>query len=270
MKLSNDLIEYDRKLSLLSQIHFWKPQDLHISIIIHLFNFPYITDYVVIIFTYFHLINIGNRFQTLNYFWKCLPTELIPIRDEWTHSEIAMLVETIRLLHAKLCTILKLFNSSYGPLLLGFFICNFLDFIYIIYLMTYHEIDSSKMSLTQNIIKYIPMHLVNLQIIVFLMSIIIAASRITDKKNKIISILRLIRISKLPVALKIQIKMFMNQTSITELNDVNTWGFFNINLNLVISIMVILLTGFSTMLQMKKNPIILNIVNNTKINHENW
>jgi len=166
---------------LIIQIHFWKPQDLHISIIIHLFNFPYITDYVVIIFTYFHLINIGNRFQTLNYFWKCLPTELIPIRDEWTHSEIAMLVETIRLLHAKLCTILKLFNSSYGPLLLGFFICNFLDFIYIIYLMTYHEIDSSKMSLTQNIIKYIPMHLVNLQIIVFLMSIIIAASRITDK-----------------------------------------------------------------------------------------
>lgn len=213
-RLSNDLIQYDRKLTLLSQafivkhhllhkkswiiivftlfiyyvgsliiqIYIWKPQQLnYTSIFIYFYNLPYITDYVLIILTYFHLNNIGNRFQALNDFWKCLSTELIPIRDEWTHSEIAMLVESIRLLHAELCTILKLFNSSYGPLLLAFFVCNFLDFSYIIYIMIYHEVDSSKISLSQSIMYYIPTHLVNFQIIVFCTSIIIVASGITDK-----------------------------------------------------------------------------------------
>lgn len=213
-RLSNDLIQYDRKLTLLSQafivkhhlvnkkswiiilftlfiyyvgsviiqIYIWKPQQLnYTSIFIYLFNLPYIMDYVLIILTSFHLKNIGNRFQTLNDFWKALPTELIPIRGEWTHSEIEMLVESIRLLHAELCTILKLFSSSYGPVLLAFFVCNFLDFSYIIYIIIYHEVDSSKINLSQSIIYYIPIHLVNFQIIVFCMSIIIVASRITDK-----------------------------------------------------------------------------------------
>jgi len=33
--------------------------------------------------------------------------------------------------------------------------------------------------------------------------------------------------------------MFMNQTSVLETNDVNTWGFFTINLNLVISVSIL-------------------------------
>jgi len=165
-RLSNDLIQYDRKLTLLSQSFMvkhrqldkkscniivlalfiywvvftvaqtilWNPIHIDYAIIfINLFNSPYITDYVVIIFTCFHLFGILNRFQILNDFWQCLPAGLIPIHKEWTHSEITMLVESIRLLHADLCTILKLFNTSYGPLLLGFFVCNFIDFTYILY-----------------------------------------------------------------------------------------------------------------------------------------
>lgn len=33
--------------------------------------------------------------------------------------------------------------------------------------------------------------------------------------------------------------MFMNQTPVSESNDVNTWGFFNINLNLVITVSIL-------------------------------
>lgn len=162
--------------------YIWNPKPIGYTIIcINLFNLPYILDYVVMIFSCFHLVNIGNRFQALNDFWQCLPVGLIPIHEEWTHSEIIVLVESIRLLHAELCTILKLFNTSYGPLLLGFFICNFIDLTYIFYLMIYHEFGSPDQDLIQNIIQYIPTHIFNLQIIVFFMSIIVAASRITDK-----------------------------------------------------------------------------------------
>lgn len=213
-RLSNDLVHYDRKVALLSgafmvkhrqldkkscnvilfalfiywvaftamQSYIWSPMHIDYNIVfINIFNVPYIVDYVVMIFTCFHLINIENRFQTLNDFWQCLPAGLVPIREEWAHSEVTMLVESIRLLHADLSTILQLFNNSYGPLLLGFFVCNFVDFTYIIYLMIYHEFALSNISLIQNIIQYIPLHIVHLQIIVFFMSIMVAASRITDK-----------------------------------------------------------------------------------------
>jgi len=142
---------------------------------------PYITDFVVIITICFYLNNLSYRFQTLNDFWKCLPTGLVPTYSEWTNSEIVMLVESIRFLHAKLSEILKIFNLSYGLLLLGFFVCSFVDFMYIFYLMIYHELTTPKVSFTQNIVKYLPLHVFNIQLIVFLVSIIVAVSWIKEE-----------------------------------------------------------------------------------------
>lgn len=141
---------------------------------------PYVTDFVVIITVCFYLNNLGTRFQTLNEFWKSLPTGLAPMPGEWTHFEIAMSVEGIRLLHAELSELLKMFNRGYGPLLLGYFVCSFIDLMYIFYLMLYHEF-STKSSLTEHLFKYLPLHMFNVQIVIMMISIIVAASRINEK-----------------------------------------------------------------------------------------
>ncbi|XP_022181761.1 uncharacterized protein LOC111041698 [Myzus persicae] len=221
---------------------------------------PYMMDYVIIITVFFYLTNIECRFQTLNNFWKCLPRGLVSIPGGWTDSELVMLMESIRLLHAELSLLFKIFSRSYGTLLLAFFVCCIIDVIYLIYLMIELE----------NVIRHVPLHMLNIQIVLFLMSVILAATWINEKKIKIVSYLRLIPISKLPVEIKMQIKMFLYQISLLESNEVSAFGFFNINLNLVVSIVMLLMTGFSTILQMKNHPIILAMVNNTRIYHSHW
>lgn len=153
-------------------MYTWPPQTFDVTtILMYLFNMPFITDYVVIVTVCFYLSHIGCRFQTLNDFWKCLPPGLVSTRGRWTNSEIVMLVESIRLLHAKLSQLLKTFNSGYGLLLLSFFVCNIVDMIYIFYLMV--EFDNS--------IKHLPIHLVAVQIIFFLLSVIVVVSQIHEK-----------------------------------------------------------------------------------------
>lgn len=62
----------------------------------------------------------------------------------------------------------------------------------------------------------------------------------------------------------------MNQISISELDEITAFGFFNINLNLVVSILVLLMTGLTTLIQMKNRPIILEMFNNTELFNNNW
>ncbi|CAI6346540.1 unnamed protein product [Macrosiphum euphorbiae] len=221
---------------------------------------PFVLDYVIIITVCFYLSNIGCRFQILNDFWTCLLPGLVSISGEWTDSELVMLMESIRLLHAELSQLFKIFSCSYGTLLLVFFVCCIIDVIYLIYLMIKLE----------NVIRHVPLHMLNIQVVVFLMSVILAASWINEKKMKMVSYLRLTPISKLPVEVKLQIKMFLYQISMLESDEISAFGFFNINLNLVVSIAMLLMTGFSTLVQMKDHPIILALVNNTHIYHSNW
>ncbi|XP_027851454.2 uncharacterized protein LOC114130640 [Aphis gossypii] len=95
------------------------------------------------------------------------------------------------------------------------------------------------------------------------MSIIVYVSLIDEQRTKIISYLRLYRISNLNMDVKKQIKMFMNQMSFSGLDQITAFGFFNINLNLVMSILVLIITGITTLLQMKHHPIILRWNNDT-------
>jgi len=204
LRLINGIIQFDQKVDLLSpafmvhqnsiskkkwnivlavlflyyvgikiyDIYLWPPTKFDFNtFLFYFFGTPSILDYVVIITVYFYLSNIAYRFQSLNDFWECLPLGLVSVSDERTSSELAMLMESIRLLHAELSQLFKIFSCSYGTLLLVFFVCCIIDIIYLIYLMIELE----------NVIMHVPLHILNIQIVVFLMSVILAASSINEK-----------------------------------------------------------------------------------------
>lgn len=163
----------------------WPPQNINLTtILVQLFSLPYVSDYLIFITTCFYLSNLGYRFQTLNDFWKCLPPELVPGPDAcWTQSEIAMLMESIRLLHSELSQQLRIFSFGFGPMLLGFFVCSFIDLIYMFYIIIKFEIVHPD-TLFNVLLIYFPLHLMNVQVIVFILIIIFATSWINEKVNK--------------------------------------------------------------------------------------
>ncbi|XP_060867423.1 uncharacterized protein LOC132942794 [Metopolophium dirhodum] len=87
---------------------------------------------------------------------------------------------------------------------------------------------------------------------------------LVTSKRKMISYLRLIKISNLSANLKTQVKFFMNQISVFESSELTAFGIFNINLNLVVSILILLVTGLITIIQMKEHPILLQSKENLK------
>lgn len=162
--------------------YLWRPKLISLNVIaIYFFNMPNIIDFVILITVSFFLSNIGFRFLALTSFWQCLPSRLVPVFGGWSRSEIVIMIENIRLLHAELSEILRIFNLGYGPLLLVYFVCSYIDLIYVFYLMIYHEFKPQNRSVTQKIIKYVPLHIFNIQTIVFMIFIIAIASWINDK-----------------------------------------------------------------------------------------
>jgi len=145
-----------------------------------LFSVPYVMDYIVTISSCFFLQNMYVRFQTLNDLWKCLPADLVPVFDQLTHIEIVNLMENTRLLHSELCELLKMFTLSHGPLLLGFFLTSFINMILAIYLIVNSDVVSIFNSNTNIWDQLLPL-IVNVQIVMFLMSIIVFVSLINEK-----------------------------------------------------------------------------------------
>ncbi|XP_026804594.1 uncharacterized protein LOC113548109 [Rhopalosiphum maidis] len=94
--------------------------------------------------------------------------------------------------------------------------------------------------------------------------IVVLVSFMNDQRRKIIYYLRLNRISNLPLDIKRQIKMFMNQISFYEADEITAFGLFKINLNLVISILELLITGVATSIQMKEHPMVLKWINDIR------
>lgn len=161
------------------RMYAWPPHSIT-TVVILIFGVPYILDFIVVISTCFYLINLECRFQILNDYWKDLHLILNSISSNSSISEIVMLMENIRLLHAEISQLLKKFSLGYGPLLLGYFVCSFIDMVYLLHLMISHEFNS-KASITEILITYTPVHVFNIQLILFMMSIIVAASRINEK-----------------------------------------------------------------------------------------
>ncbi|XP_060873952.1 uncharacterized protein LOC132947713 [Metopolophium dirhodum] len=243
--------------------YFWPVQIKNIVLLAThaIFTVPYVMDYVVTISSCFFLQNLYVRFQTLNDFWKCLPADLDAIPGQWTDIEIVDLMENTRLLHSELCDLLKMFSLGYGPLLLGFFTSSYIGLLFSVYYIVNKETFFTS---STNAWEHILPLIIHLQILMFLMSIIVFVSFINEKRLQIISYLRLYRISNLHLDKKRQIKMFMNQISVCDSDQISAFGFFNINLNLVTTILVLLFSGIITLIQMKDHPMMLKFNNDTK------
>ncbi|CAI6356346.1 unnamed protein product [Macrosiphum euphorbiae] len=246
------------------QLHFGPLKTITIELLIHhvLFTIPYAMDYVVVISLCFFLQNVYVRFQTLNDLWKCLPADLVPFSDQWTHIEIVILMENTRLLHAELCDLLKMFTLGYGTMLLSFFIFSFNNMLFSVYVVL-NSYELSGSNANTNVFKNMLMLSIYAQCVTFLMSIITFVSFINKKRLEMISYLRLYRISILHLDIKRQIKMFMNQISVCYSDQISAFGFFDINLNLVTSVLVLLISGTITLIQMKDHPMILKLNNDT-------
>uniref|UniRef100_A0A2S2NAB9 Gustatory receptor n=1 Tax=Schizaphis graminum TaxID=13262 RepID=A0A2S2NAB9_SCHGA len=233
------------------------------SLATNLFTPPYIMDIIVTITSCFFLQNLYARFQSLNDLWKCLPPGLVAVPGQWTNIEILVLMENTRLMHSELCELLKKFTLGYGLLLLGFYTFSFITMLIGIYFFVNDELLAINQYSGKNYRIVIPI-LAYIQIFAFLVSIIIFVSSINEKRMKIMSYLRSYQISNLHPDIKRQIKMFMQQISANDLDQISAFGFFDIDLTLVTSMLVLLMTGISTMIQMKDHPIILQLNHETK------
>ncbi|XP_060856214.1 uncharacterized protein LOC132933956, partial [Metopolophium dirhodum] len=228
-----------------------------------IFSIPFVMDYAVTVSSCFFLQNLYVRFQMLNDIWNCLPADLEATSGQWTHIKIVDLMENTRLLHSELCDLLKMFTLGYGPLLLGLFTTSYINLIIGFYFIVNSEVFPNFHSTKSNWVRLLPL-IVHVQIVTFLMSIIVFVSSINEKRLKMISYLRLYRISNLHLDKKRQIKMFLNQISVCDSDQISAFGFFNINLNLVTSILVLLVSGIITLIQMKDHPMMLKLNNDTK------
>ncbi|KAL4154208.1 hypothetical protein QTP88_002040 [Uroleucon formosanum] len=268
IRFINGIIEFDRKIIRLST-HFSTPQrswtkkhwnTIFISLFVYfivykivyyyflpfkiesivvltthaIFAIPFILDYAVTLSSCFFLQNIYVRFQMLNDLWKCLPDGLAATSGQWTHIKIVDLMENTRLLHSELCDLLKMFTFGYGPLLLGLYVTSYINLLSSVYFIVNSEVFSSLRS-TKNIRAQILSLILHVQIVMFLFSIVVFVSSINEKRLKMISYLRLYRISNLQLDKRRQIKMFLNQILACDSDQISAFGFFDINLNLVTS-----------------------------------
>lgn len=163
-------------------LYLWPPKDLNITIILcYILSTPLVMDIVIVMTTWFFLENLEWRFETLNDIWICLSTGLIAIPGEWSYSEIAMLMENTRLLHADLSELLKIFSLGYGPLLLSFFVFNFINILFYFFVMIKIKFTLPVVNLTENILRQFHPYLVNVHCAICTMTIIVVASRINNK-----------------------------------------------------------------------------------------
>ncbi|XP_022178167.1 uncharacterized protein LOC111039141 [Myzus persicae] len=156
-----------------------------------------------------------------------------------------------------------MFTLGYGPLLLGFYAASYIHLLIGAYIIVNSEISYSFHS-TINFWEQLLPVIMSAQIVMFLMSIIIFVSFINEKRIKMISYLRLYRISNLHLDIKRQIKMFMNQILVCDSDQVSAFGLFDINLNLVTTLLVLLISGIITLIQMKNHPLLEKLKNDTK------
>ncbi|XP_050057129.1 uncharacterized protein LOC114119281 isoform X1 [Aphis gossypii] len=224
------------------------------------FSDPNLLDMIIVTGGCFYIHSVASRFYALNDAWRHLPLGLVEIPGEWTKSEITMSLECLRLLHADLCKIIKVFSLGYGMIMLGYFTFSFvglLMYTYLYFAVGYKDISDTSFA---SIIPWcLPLIVRYCQYCIFYMSIVVNASYTNEKKREIISYLRACRISSLAIHTKLQIKLFMVQMSEFKSNEISAYGIFNINLHLVISNLILLFYGLITLIQMKDGPFISSL-----------
>lgn len=162
------------------QMYLWPPKTIY-SIAYYLFAAPFVLDIAVVNSSCFFLYNLYVRFDVLNDFWKCLPAGLVAVPGQCTSSEVAVLMESIRLLHAELCDLLKAFSLGYGPVLLAFFVFCFINMLIHFFFMVCIQLAWPGSNSTENFLRNLIPHLLNVQIVFVMLSIIVTVSLIHEK-----------------------------------------------------------------------------------------
>lgn len=159
----------------------WEQRRITITFFVdHIFSAPYFIDFIVIITTIFYLNNLECRFKLLNDIWDCLLPTSVTVHDRMIQSERIVLIEKIRLLHFELSELIRIFNFGYGKLILGCFSMMFIEmFAGYFYIICFIDSVPNKF-LNENNIKYVP-YIISIQSKMFLMYIIIAASRVSKE-----------------------------------------------------------------------------------------
>lgn len=222
LRLINGIIEYDQKLTSLPTYlkaqqrqfskHYWNKIFICTSLyyivitLIYLYLWPikimdttfiilyfirvsFIVDFTVIVSSYFYLQNLEYRFETLNDLWKChTPDGLLSFPSECSQSDVAMIMDNIRILHAELSYILRIFSQGYGQMLLGFFVFAYIDILVCLFYSLFYKFSTSTSedhhTLKKILKESVPL-ILNLQSIIFVLLIIAAASRVNDKVKTI-------------------------------------------------------------------------------------
>jgi len=121
----------------------------------------------------------------LNCSWKYLQPGFLNIPSELTHSITEMTLDKMRLLHAELSDLLRLFSDGYGKVLLGFFTFTYIDMLVSFFFM----IIFSKRTMEENmLVSYLKVFLpycYQLQNVIYILSIVIAASRVHEKVQSV-------------------------------------------------------------------------------------
>lgn len=139
-----------------------------------LFHSPNIVVMAVMLTSCFYLYHLGYRFRKLNALWKRLPPGLMVLPGgRWTDPDVAASVECVRLLHAELSDLIRMFSLGYGPVLLMYFSFTFtstaIDILFIIFFKDF--------GVKLNVIPFI----FYTQYVIFVVAILCSASWVIDK-----------------------------------------------------------------------------------------
>lgn len=114
-----------------------KEHTLHLMIE-GIFTPPRVMDFIIVVIICFYLCHFGHRFVVLNTTWRRLLPTRCPENQhnrKRTTTETAVLMESLRILHTELSDLLRMFNSSFGPIILAIFVFLFVDVVFNIYFL---------------------------------------------------------------------------------------------------------------------------------------
>lgn len=124
--------------------HVFDMLTIRSNVISHVIEFvfvpPRLTDFCVTISSCFYLCHLGHRFSALNATWRSLLVDDPDNRfRRRTTTETAVLVESVRLMHAELSGLLRKFNKCYGPMILSTFVFFIFDLTCDLYYILFFE-----------------------------------------------------------------------------------------------------------------------------------
>jgi len=145
-------------------VHFWPPKTVDITTIaIYFIRLDFIVDVALIFSSYFFLQQLEYRFQTLNDSWKYLLPGFPSMPGDLTHSITKITLDKIRLLHADLSDLLRIFSVGYGLMLLGFFVFSYIHTLLGFYYIIHSENTKTEELISINFIKIIIPYIMSLQ-----------------------------------------------------------------------------------------------------------